>query len=190
MPAAPTGRRRTPPFAIDVVKICVRVGWNGQFPASEGKSRGFLKPFGREGAGHALHRNVAGNPKASGCTVGRGKDPVVETFEAPHGNRRDGDPHNEAQRRVAATRDATHDGRIQLHDDGKPQREKHDGDRAATEPTGRLWIENKEINSSVRDGAEAYYDLVYRVEGDKAVKVSETRYVYDEKAGDYIPEEE
>ena len=50
--------------------------------------------------------------------------------------------------------------------------------------------ENKEINSTVRDGAEAYYDLVYRVEGDKAVKVSETRYVYDEKAGDYIPGKE
>ena len=40
--------------------------------------------------------------------------------------------------------------------------------------------ENKLIYGHVRDGAAAYYDLQYRVDGTKVVQTEETRYVYSE----------
>ena len=48
--------------------------------------------------------------------------------------------------------------------------------------------ENKLIYGHVRDGAAAYYDLQYRVDGTKVVQTEETRYVYSEEAQDYLPE--
>ena len=48
--------------------------------------------------------------------------------------------------------------------------------------------ENKLIYGHVRDGAAAYYDLQYRVDGTKVVQTEETRYVYSEEAQDYLSE--
>ena len=48
--------------------------------------------------------------------------------------------------------------------------------------------ESKLIYGHVRDGAAAYYDLQYRVDGAKVVQTEETRYVYSEEAQDYVPE--
>ena len=55
-------------------------------------------------------------------------------------------------------------------------------------PNPYVDTESKLIWGHVRDGAAAYYDLLYRVEGTKVVQTEETRYVYSEEAQDYVPE--
>ena len=57
-------------------------------------------------------------------------------------------------------------------------------------PNPYVDTENRVIYGHVRDGAAAYYDLKYRVEGTKVVQTEETRYVYSEEAQDYVPEKE
>ena len=55
-------------------------------------------------------------------------------------------------------------------------------------PNPYVNTESKLIYGHIRDGAAAYYDLLYRVEGTKVVQMEETRYVYSEEAQDYVPE--
>ena len=45
---------------------------------------------------------------------------------------------------------------------------------------------SKMIYGHIRDGAAAYYELLYRIEGNKTVMTEETRYVYDEEKEDYV----
>ena len=45
------------------------------------------------------------------------------------------------------------------------------------------------ICGHLKDGAAAYYEILYRIEGNKAVMTEETRYVYDEEKEDYVPVE-
>ena len=48
---------------------------------------------------------------------------------------------------------------------------------------------SKMICGHLKDGAAAYYEILYRIEGNKAVMTEETRYVYDEEKEDYVPVE-
>lgn len=48
---------------------------------------------------------------------------------------------------------------------------------------------SKMIYGHIRDGAAAFYELSYRIEGNKAIMTEEIRYVYDEEKEDYVPEE-
>ena len=48
---------------------------------------------------------------------------------------------------------------------------------------------DKLVCGTIRDGAAAYYSLSYRIDGDQAVLVEETRFEYDEEAQDYICKE-
>lgn len=56
-------------------------------------------------------------------------------------------------------------------------------------PNPDVDVVSKMIYAHIRDGAAAYYELLYRIEGNKAVMTEETRFVYDEEKEDYVPVE-